>query len=205
MAKIYLGLGSNVEPEKYLQLGIRELGQRFAVLEMSNIYRSKAVGFDGADFLNLVLGFDSDLSGRTNVILNGMLLGFSHEEVLQHLESIIEFSELGTFIDNPIKTYSTGMRARLGFSIAHTLAPDVLCIDEALGVGDVEFRKKSAQVVKAKLLSNQTVVLVSHQADVIRNLCNRAVWIEGGVSRMDGTPEEVVAAYEEYMCRSPSA
>jgi lipopolysaccharide transport system ATP-binding protein len=154
--------------------------------------------------LSLQAGFDHALSGRTNAVLNGMLLGFSHDEVLQKLDDIIEFAELGQFIDNAVKTYSTGMSARLGFSVAHTLAPDVLCIDEALGVGDVAFHRKSSEVVREKLLSNQTVVLVSHQAEVIKELCNRAVWIEDGVSRVVGTPEEVTAAYEEYMCRVAS-
>jgi lipopolysaccharide transport system ATP-binding protein len=155
--------------------------------------------------LSLQAGFDQELSGRTNAVLNGMLLGFSYADVMQKLDGIIEFAELGQFIDNPVKTYSTGMRARLGFSVAHTLSPDVLCIDEALGVGDVEFSKKSTKVVREKLLSNQTVVLVSHQAEVIQELCNRAVWIEDGVSRVVGTPEEVISAYEEYMCRPASA
>jgi len=155
--------------------------------------------------LSLQAGFDVELSGRTNAILNGMLLGFSYSQVMEKLESIIEFAELGDFIDQPVKTYSTGMQARLGFSVAHTLEPDVLCIDEALGVGDVDFRRKSTQIVQEKLLSDQTVVLVSHQSEVIRDLCNRAVWIEDGVSRMVGDPAEVVAAYEEYMWQDKSA
>ena len=151
--------------------------------------------------LSLQAGFDMHFSGRTNALLSGMLLGFNREQVDALLPSIIAFAELGDFIDMPVKTYSTGMMARLGFSIANKLSPDILCIDEVLGVGDIEFRRKSSQVVREKLMSDQTVVLVSHQGDVIRSLCTRAVWIEDGISRICGEPEEVVTAYEDYLCR----
>ena len=149
--------------------------------------------------LSLQVGFDPDLSGRGNVILSGMLLGFSREEVEVNLDEIISFSELEDFIDKPIKSYSTGMKARLGFSVAWKLNPDVLLIDEVLGVGDVKFRKKSIAVMKEKLLSDQTtIVFVSHAGATVRNLCNRVVWIEDGVVRMVGDPDEVVGEYEQY-------
>jgi lipopolysaccharide transport system ATP-binding protein len=130
-----------------------------------------------------------------------MLLGFRKEEVEANLDSIIQFSELGDFIDKPVKTYSAGMKARLGFSVALKMSPDVLLIDEVLGVGDIDFREKSMAVMREKLLSNQTIVFVSHMGSIVRELCNRAVWIEDGVARMEGEAAEVVRAYEEYVTK----
>lgn len=153
--------------------------------------------------LALQAGFDVELNGRLNAVLNGILLGFTREQVEQKLDQIIEFAELGVFIDRPLKTYSTGMVARLAFSIAHRLEPDVLLVDEVLAVGDVEFREKSLDAMRKKLLSDQTIILVSHDAETIKSLCTRAVWIEEGVTRMVGLPEKVVDAYEEYICLHP--
>jgi homopolymeric O-antigen transport system ATP-binding protein len=152
--------------------------------------------------LALQIGFDPQLSGRINAILSGMLLGFRKNEVEANLEKIIAFSELDTFIDRPVRSYSAGMKARLGFSVALEMNPDVLLVDEVLGVGDVEFRKKSMGVMKEKLLSEQTIVLVSHDALTVKALCNRAVWIENGISRMEGNAEEVVTAYENFVQKS---
>ena len=149
--------------------------------------------------LALQVGFDPELSGRINAILSGMLLGFRKYEVEANLKKIIEFSELGPFIDKPIKSYSAGMKARLGFSVALEMCPDVLLIDEVLGVGDIQFRKKSIAVMREKLKSDQTIVLVSHDANTVKQLCNRAVWIEEGVSRLEGDAEEVVCAYERCL------
>ena len=153
--------------------------------------------------LALQAGFDVELNGRLNAVLNGILLGFTREQVDQKLDQIIEFAELGVFIDRPLKTYSTGMVARLAFSIAHLLEPDVLLVDEVLAVGDVEFREKSFDAMRKKLLSDQTIILVSHDAETIKSLCTRAVWIENGVTRMVGHPAEIVDAYEEYICLHP--
>ena len=147
----------------------------------------------------LQAGFDPELSGRLNLLVSGMLLGFSKEDVKKNMEKIIAFSELGDFIDQPVKSYSTGMKARLGFSLALEMNPDVLLIDEVLGVGDVQFRKKASAVMKKKLLSDQTFVLVSHDATTVKNLCNRAVWIENGITRMAGPSDQVVTAYEDFV------
>ena len=154
--------------------------------------------------LSLQTGFDPEVTGRQNAILSGMLLGFSKKEMLEQLDSIVDFSELGSYIEEPVKTYSAGMRARLGFSVAVQMKPDVLLIDEILGVGDAEFRKKSEQALRAKIMSEQTVVLVSHSAHQIKRLCNRAVWIENGVSMKEGSAAEVVAAYERYVATHPA-
>ncbi len=148
--------------------------------------------------LSLQLGFDPNLSGRDNAIMNGLLLGFRWRQIQQKLDEIIAFSELGEFIDYPLRTYSTGMRARLGFSVAFHLDPDVLLIDEILGVGDASFQRKSRAEMERKIASDKTVVLVSHSLSDILKLCNRAVWIEHGKIKLDGKASEVVEAYEAF-------
>lgn len=149
--------------------------------------------------LSLQLGFDSQLTGRDNAVLSGMLLGFRRREIQAKLNEIISFAELEEFIDQPLYTYSNGMRARLGFSVAFHLEPDVLLIDEVLAVGDASFKKKSMTVIEEKIRSDRTVVLVSHQAEIIKKLCNRAVWIEHGMTRMEGGVGPVVQAYEAFL------
>ncbi|MCP5419532.1 MAG: ABC transporter ATP-binding protein [Gammaproteobacteria bacterium] len=146
--------------------------------------------------LSLQLGFLPNLSGRENAILSGMLLGMKRKEIEKRLSYIQEFSELDDFFDQPINTYSSGMRARLGFSVAFQLDPDVLLIDEILGVGDADFRKKSEAVMREKIRSDKTIVLVSHSAATVRQLCNRTVWIENGETKAEGETAEVLRSYE---------
>lgn len=153
--------------------------------------------------LSLQVGFDPHASGRTNVLLSALLLGYSSAEIYDRMDDIVEFAELGDFIDQPLAGYSMGMRARLGFSICFFMQPEVLLIDEAMGVGDLEFRKKSTAAMQDKIKSNQTVVLVSHSGNTIRELCNRAVWIEDGVSRLEGDADAVVEAYESFVRSNP--
>lgn len=148
-----------------------------------------------ASLLALQLGFIPYLSGRENAILSGMLMGMSRKEVEEKLPQIIEFSELGDFINQPVITYSSGMGARLGFSVAHYADPDILLVDEVLGVGDYEFALKSTAAMFEKMQSNKTVVFVSHQTSLIQSLCTRLVWIEGGKTILEGEPEPVLAAY----------
>lgn len=147
--------------------------------------------------LSLNLGLDPNLNGMDNAILSGLLLGFNRKEAEQSLAGIVEFSELGDAMHEPVRTYSSGMNARLGFSIAIHLQPDVLLIDEILGVGDVEFQKKSSAALKQKINSDQTVVLVSHNAEQINVLCDRVVWIENGRVMATGRTEDVLKQYEE--------
>jgi lipopolysaccharide transport system ATP-binding protein len=149
--------------------------------------------------LSLQVGFDQNLTGKENAVLSGMLLGFTKAEVLKRFDDIVAFSELEDFIDDPIKTYSSGMKARLGFSVAFHLDPDVLLVDEVLGVGDAEFQKKSRNVMKEKIRSNKTIVLVSHSAATIRALCDRVVWIEHGVTNAEGGADEVIGLYEQHI------
>jgi lipopolysaccharide transport system ATP-binding protein len=156
------------------------------------------IHFDGhyhISLLSLQVGFIPQLTGRENAVLSGMLLGVARKAIEARLDKIIEFSELGDFIDQPISTYSTGMRARLGFSVAFQTDPDILLVDEVFGVGDAEFRDKSERAMRQKIRSNKTVVLVSHNPQTIRNLCDRAVWIEKGCTRLEGDPDSVLAAY----------
>ena len=145
--------------------------------------------------LTLQAGFDQELTGRSNVILGGLMLGFPRRKILRRMEEIIGFAALDRFIDEPIKTYSTGMRARLGFALALELSPNVLLVDEVLGVGDTEFREKAMGAMREKLLSMQTVVFVSHNLNSVKLLCDQVIWLERGVAKVQSTPEEVIDAY----------
>ena len=149
--------------------------------------------------LSIGVGSHSSLSGRENAILNGMMLGATKEHMMRSLEKIREFSELGDFFDRPIYTYSSGMGARLGFATAMEADPDVMLIDEVLSVGDSGFAQKSAEALRERLRSGKTAILVSHDANTIRDLCRRAVWIEDGVSRAEGETNDVVRQYEEAL------
>ncbi|MBT8070245.1 MAG: ATP-binding cassette domain-containing protein [Gammaproteobacteria bacterium] len=155
--------------------------------------------------LSLQVGFDPLATGRTNILLSSLLLGYTKNEIDERMDEIIAFSELGGFIDQPLAGYSAGMRARLGFSICYFMKPDILLIDEALGVGDIEFRQKSAKAMAQKIRSEQTVVLVSHSSNTIKNLCTRALWIEDGMSKMEGDTDAVIHAYEKYVGTHPRA
>lgn len=154
------------------------------------INRSRSVAL-----LSLQAGFVPYLTGRQNAILNGILLGLRRCEVDARMDAIIEFSELGDFIEQPLSTYSSGMRARLGFAVAYQVDPDILLIDETLGVGDEEFKVKSTQAMHERIRSDKTIVLVSHAPGTIRELCDRAIWVEEGVTRAVGNVSEVTQAY----------
>jgi lipopolysaccharide transport system ATP-binding protein len=146
--------------------------------------------------LSLGVGFEGSLSGRENALLNGLLLGKSRRHMLGRLEKIKDFSELGEFFEMPVSTYSSGMGARLGFSVAMETEPEVLLIDEILGVGDARFATKSENALRDKFFGKRTVVLISHAADTIRKMCTRAVWIEKGRTIMEGDVKAVADAYE---------
>ena len=145
--------------------------------------------------LSLGAGFDPNFSGRKNIILNGAVLGYEKEFLESKMDEIIEFSELGEFIDIPIKNYSKGMLAKLGFSIATAVNPDILIIDEILGVGDVNFQKKSADKMKSLMDGGTTVLLVSHSIPQIRELCDKAIWINDGKLREIGEVNKVCDHY----------
>ncbi|MCU7958780.1 MAG: ATP-binding cassette domain-containing protein [gamma proteobacterium symbiont of Bathyaustriella thionipta] len=151
--------------------------------------------------LALQAGFDPNLNGRDNAILGGILQGASRHEVQNKLDEIQEYSELGDFFFEPVRTYSTGMRARLGFSITTIISSDVLLIDEVLSVGDQHFRQKAERTMVSKIQSQQTIVLVSHSHHQIARLCDRAVLIDKGISYSSDDPREVLAAYEASLER----
>lgn len=148
-----------------------------------------------ASLQTMQVGFADHLTGRENAILSGMLLGLTYRQVVEALDDIIAYSELGEFIDEPLSVYSSGMRARLGFSVAYFADPDIILLDEVLGAGDAEFRQKSEASMRQRIRSDRTVVLVSHAAETIRELCDRAVLIDGGVSIAEGATRDVLARY----------
>lgn len=152
-----------------------------------------------ASLLSLQLGFIYYLTGRENALLSGMFMGLRKSEVEAKMDAIIKFSELGDFFEQPIATYSSGMAARLGFSVAFQVDPDILLIDEVLGVGDAEFSQKSARMMQEKIRSNKTVVFVSHHAILVQQLCNRVVWIEDGVSKAEGDAASVLKEYQQFL------
>jgi len=147
--------------------------------------------------LTLQVGFSHELSGRDNAIMGAMLLGHTRAEAEESLDRIIDFSGLGDWINEPLKSYSSGMRARLGFAVAMEMSPDIMLVDEVFGVGDVTFRQKSTERMKSRISSGQTVVLVSHSLPVVQELCTRVVWLENGRILMQGDTKEIVAEYQK--------
>ena len=143
-------------------------------------------------------GFKKNLSGRDNIILSGLLLGFSKKEVMDKMDEIIEFSGLGARIDKSVRSYSSGMYSKLAFSITAILEPDILLIDEVFSVGDKQFKTKSAKKMRQLINdSNRTVVIVSHNLANLQKLCTRVIWIDAGEIKMSGDPETVITAYSE--------
>lgn len=145
--------------------------------------------------LELSSGFRNELTGIENIRLSGAILGLSPVQIEERLESIVEFSGIGAFVHQPVRTYSAGMRTRLGFSVASVIEPEILLIDEVLAVGDEEFRTKSMARIEEMMGGKSTVVLVSHNMAEVERLCSRVIYLEKGKIVMDGDPAETVAAY----------
>lgn len=158
-----------------------------------------------APLLELGLGLHGELTGRENVLLQGALLGFKRAEMKARMDRIIAFAELEGFIDAPMRTYSTGMAARLAFSVATDVDPDILIVDEALAVGDERFQMKCRDRMEAFRKAGKTVLLVSHAMAQVRENCRRAVWIHEGRIRRDGNVEEVTEAYHLWSVESALA
>ncbi len=150
-----------------------------------------------APLLEFGAGFHPELTGRENVFLNGALMGYSHREMQAKFERIIDFAELGDFIDAPLRTYSSGMVARLGFAVATDVEPGILIIDEVLSVGDAAFQKKSAERIQSFRGRGATILLVSHNLEAIQSMCDRAVWLDHGRVRADSAAESVVRQYRD--------
>ena len=147
--------------------------------------------------LELGAGFHPELTGRENILLNGIILGLTRAKVLSKLDEIIEFSELGEFIDQPIRVYSNGMLARLGFAVVAHLDPDILLIDEILAVGDAEFQKKCIDKMMGFKKSEVTIVFVSHSMPDVERICDRVAWIDNHTIRIIGSTDAVVFSYAQ--------
>jgi ABC-2 type transport system ATP-binding protein/lipopolysaccharide transport system ATP-binding protein len=152
-----------------------------------------------APLLELGAGFHPQLTGRENVFLNGAILGMPRKEIAARFGSIVEFAELSSAIDLPLRTYSAGMAARLGFAVATAMAPDILLVDEVLSVGDEAFKEKCAERMQQLVEGGTTMILVSHDAEFMLEQCTRAVWIEAGQIRAAGEPPEVVERYRAFL------
>lgn len=155
---------------------------------------------NSVSLLSIGVGFQKELSGRENILLSGMLLGFSEKQVQERMEDIISFSEINEFIDAPVRTYSSGMYSKLAFSITAILETDIMLIDEVLSVGDSKFKRKSYKKMKELITDeNRTVIIVSHAIETLGDLCSEILWLHNGQIEMLGQTKEVLEAYEEFM------
>lgn len=152
-----------------------------------------------APLIELGAGFDQEMTARENIFLNGCVLGHSEQFMREHFDEIVDFAEIHNFLDSPLKNYSSGMRARLGFSIATMVKPDILIVDEILAVGDYKFRQKCEKRMKELLSGGTTLLYVSHSIDEVKRLCDHALWIDKGVERMQGPAIDVCDAYMKEM------
>lgn len=151
---------------------------------------------NSVSLLSIGVGFQAQQTGRTNIMLSGLLLGFNENQIKEKMEEIIEFADLGDFIDRPVRTYSSGMYSKLAFAITAILETDIMLIDEVLSVGDESFKKKSFEKMQQLIRNkNRTVVIVSHSMNAIKDLCERAIWLQNGEIVMKGETEAVVNAY----------
>ncbi len=150
--------------------------------------------------LSIGVGFNKEISGRENIMLSGMLLGFSRQYILEKMDEIIAFSELERFIDKPVRTYSSGMYSKLAFSVTAILETEIMLIDEVLSVGDEHYRKKSLAKMRELIQQeDRTVIIVSHSITTLEELCDKVVWMHQGKIKEIGAPDEVLAAYRDFM------
>ena len=155
--------------------------------------------------LALGVGFNPSMTGRENVYLGGLAAGMSRQEIDERFDAIADFSELGEAIDTPMRTYSSGMFARLAFSVAAVVEPDILIIDEALSTGDAKFKEKSLNRIKELRSADRALILVSHALATIEDICNEVIWLNKGKLMMRGEPAEVINAYREFVNARKSA
>ncbi len=180
-------------------IGRNGAGKSTLLSLLARVYKptSGTISINGriAPLLELGAGFHPDLTGVENVFFNGVILGLSRQEVQRRLDQIIAFSELRHHIDAPVRTYSSGMLARLGFAVAVHVDADVLLVDEVLAVGDVEFERKCYQKIDAFREGGGSILLVSHQMDTVRRVADRCVWLKNGLIQGQGTPDQVIPQY----------
>lgn len=180
-------------------LGHNGAGKSTLLRLLSGVYepssgRAEIKGEIGS-LIDVSFGIDPEASGRENIYLRGALLGLTRADIKAKLEEIIDFSELGDFIDMPVRTYSSGMHLRLAFSVSTIIRPEILLMDEWLSVGDEGFRVRAEARMNELVESTHILVIASHSRDLIRETCNRVIWLEHGKIKMDGTPEDVTQAY----------
>lgn len=189
--------------ESWGLIGTNGSGKSTMLKAISGILRphkgSITVSGSVAPLIELGAGFDPELTARENIFLNGCVLGHTEKFMQEHFDEIVEFAELHEFLDSPIKNYSSGMKARLGFSVATMVRPEILIIDEILAVGDYKFRRKCEQRMNEMLSGGTTLLYVSHNIDEVRRLCDHAIWLDKGVPRMQGDVNTVCDAYMEAM------
>ena len=187
------------EGERVGILGFNGAGKSTLLKIIAGIYEPTegTIQINGkiAPLLALSAGFDKNYTGKNNIFLNGALLSMDEEFIKEKYDEIVEFSELGEHINYPVKNYSKGMRAKLGFSIATLVNPEILIIDEILSVGDIKFRKKSSEKINSMMKEGVTVLLVSHSISQIKKICDRCIWLENGKVYMEGESKKVCNAY----------
>jgi len=180
-------------------LGHNGAGKSTLLRLLSGVYMPSAghARIDGeiGSLIDISLGIDPEATGRENIYLRGALLGMSKAELKDRMEEIIDFSELGDFIDMPLRTYSTGMHLRLAFAVSTTVRPEILLMDEWLSVGDQGFKHKAEERMRELVQATNILVIASHSRELVLETCNRAIWLEHGKIRMDGSAEDVAAAY----------
>lgn len=150
---------------------------------------------DIGSLIDISLGIDPEATGRENIYVRGALLGLTRKKINSHFDEIVDFSELGEFIDMPLRTYSTGMHLRLAFAVSTIVRPSILLMDEWLSVGDEGFKAKAEERLNALIRSTEILVIASHSKELVRNICNRCIWLEHGRIRIDAGATEVVGAY----------
>ena len=193
--------------ERLAIMGLNGAGKSTLLKAIVGVYKptsGKVTKVGGmAPLIELGAGFDPEYTGKENIYLYGAILGYSREFLDTKVKDIIEFSELGEFINVPLKNYSSGMKSRLGFSIATAVEPDILVLDEVLSVGDAKFRRKSLAKVKSMFDKGVTVLFVSHSIDQVLAICDRAILLQKGKIIAQGTAQEVAKVYEEKTGKAP--
>ena len=191
------------EGEAWALIGTNGSGKSTMLKAISRILKpyKGTISVNGtvAPLIELGAGFDPELSARENIFLNGCVLGHTEKFMQAHFDEIVEFAEVEKFLDSPLKNFSSGMRARLGFAIATMVKPDILIVDEVLAVGDMKFRAKCEKRMKELLQGGTTLLYVSHNINEVKRLCTHAIWIDKGVERMKGDVKTVADAYTAEM------